>query len=405
MAETAGQSDGADETRAEQPSAQAAPRPEDRHSPDSDPQGDAQDAGTQGDANDDDKGDDEASGPPLYKRPIFWIIAGIVLVVAVIGGTLWWLHARQYESTDDAFVDAHIVRLAPQVPGVLVWVAAADNRHVNPGDLLAVIEPSGPQAQQEQAQADVRQAAASIAQAQAQVQVARANSAKARADTIATDAAAIKAQRDLQRYQSLVALDRAAVASTQVDAARAEADSRAGQALSARRQSQAAGDDVRVAFEQVKAARAQYRAQQARARQAAVTIGNLRLTASVAGQVVERSVNVGSYVAPGTQLMAIVPDQIWVTANFKETQLTLMRPGQHADIIVDAFPGVHFDGHVDSIERGAGQAFALLPPQNATGNYVKVVQRVPVRILFDRPDPRRWAIGPGMSVSPRIKVR
>jgi membrane fusion protein (multidrug efflux system) len=103
--------------------------------------------------------------------------------------------------------------------------------------------------------------------------------------------------------------------------------------------------------------------------------------------------------------MAIVPDQIWVTANFKETQLTYMHPGQHADIIVDAYPGVHFDGHVDSIERGAGQAFALLPPQNATGNYVKVVQRVPVRLLFDHPDPRRWSIGPGMSVSPRVKVR
>jgi membrane fusion protein (multidrug efflux system) len=152
-------------------------------------------------------------------------------------------------------------------------------------------------------------------------------------------------------------------------------------------------------------ARAQYRARQAAAAQAAVTISDLRLTAMVAGQVVERSVNVGSYVAPGTQLLAIVPDQIWVTANFKETQLTYMHPGQHADIIVDAYPGVHFDGHVDSIERGAGQAFALLPAQNATGNYVKVVQRVPVRILFDKPDPRRWSIGPGMSVSPRVKVR
>ncbi len=351
--------------------------------------------------------DDEAedTGPPIYKRPLFWIIAAIVLIVAVVGGVLWWLHARQYESTDDAFIDAHIVRLAPQVPGVLIWVASADNRHVRPGDLLAVIEPSGPQAQQEQAQADVKQAGTAIAQAQAQVQVARADRAKAQADTIAADAAAIKAARDLQRYQELMAIDRSAVASTQVDAARAEATSREGQALSAHRQAKSMADSVRVAQEQVKSARAQYSARQAQSRQAAVTIGQLRLTASVAGQVVERSVNVGSYVSPGTQLMAIVPDQIWVTANFKETQLTLMRPGQHADITVDAFPGVHFDGHVDSIERGAGQAFALLPPQNATGNYVKVVQRVPVRLLIDRPDPRQWAIGPGMSVSPRVKVQ
>jgi membrane fusion protein (multidrug efflux system) len=354
---------------------------------------------------DDGGDDDEDTGPPLYQRPIFWLVAVVVLVVAVVGGILWWLHARQYESTDDAFVDAHIVRLAPQVPGVLVWVAANDNRHVKPGDLLAVIEPSGPRAQQEQAQADVKQAAASIAQAQAQLQVALANSAKAQADTIAADADATKAARDLQRYRSLEVLDRSAVAATQIDAARAQAESSAGQALSLHRQAQATRDNVRVAEAQVTASRAQFSSQQARARQAAVTINDLRLTASVSGQVVERSVNVGSYVAPGTQLMAIVPDQIWVTANFKETQLTLMRPGQHADIIVDAFPGVHFDGHVDSIERGAGQAFALLPPQNATGNYVKVVQRVPVRLLFDSPDPRRWAIGPGMSVSPRVKVR
>ena len=349
--------------------------------------------------------DEKDDGPPLYKRPLFWIIAAIVLIVAIAGGILWWLHERQFESTDDAFVDAHIVRLAPEVAGVLIWVAADDNRHVKPGDLLAVIKPTGPEAQQAQAQADVRQAEASIAQAEAQLRVARANSAKAQADTIAADADAARSARDLRRYQALVALDRAAVASTQLDAARADAESRAGSALSLHRQARATSDNVRVAAEQVKVARAQYRARQAAAAQAAVTISDLRLTASVSGQVVERSVNVGSYVAPGTQLMAIVPDQIWVTANFKETQLTLMRPGQHADIIVDAYPGVHFDGHVDSLERGAGQAFALLPPQNATGNYVKVVQRVPVRILFDKPDPRRWSIGPGMSVSPRVKVR
>ncbi len=349
--------------------------------------------------------DEEDTGPPLYKRPLFWIISIVVLAIAIVGGLLWWLHARQYESTDDAFVDTHIVRLAPEVAGILIWVAPVDNRHVHPGDLLAVIKPTGPEAQQQQAQADVTQAAAGIAQAQAQLQVARANSAKARADTIAADADAAKTGRDLQRYMALVALDRSAVASTQVDAARADAEKAAGTALSLHRQAKATADNARVAAEQIKVARAQYRARQAAAAQAAVTIGDLRLTSSVDGQVVERSVNVGSYVAPGTQLMAIVPDQIWVTANFKETQLTLMRPGQHADIIVDAYPGVHFDGHVDSIERGAGQAFALLPPQNATGNYVKVVQRVPVRILFDKPDPRRWSIGPGMSVSPRVKVR
>ncbi|CAN5229163.1 hypothetical protein BH10PSE15_BH10PSE15_13070 [soil metagenome] len=151
-------------------------------------------------------------------------------------------------------------------------------------------------------------------------------------------------------------------------------------------------------------------AKQAQVKQANVTLGYLRLTAPVAGQVVNRQVNLGSYVGPGTQLMAIVPDHVWITANFKETQLRDMKIGQPVEIRVDAYPDIKFHGHVDSVQRGAGQAFALLPPQNATGNYVKVVQRVPVRIEFDRgdkdaPDPRKYPIGPGMSVVPTVKVR
>ena len=123
---------------------------------------------------------------------------------------------------------------------------------------------------------------------------------------------------------------------------------------------------------------------------------------------VNRQVNIGSYVAPGSQLMAIIPETMWITANFKETQLEHMRVGQPVDISIDAFPGVAFKGRVDSFQQGAGQAFAVLPPQNATGNYVKVVQRVPVRITFDvknGPDPRKYPIGPGMSAIPTVKVR
>ena len=165
---------------------------------------------------------------------------------------------------------------------------------------------------------------------------------------------------------------------------------------------------VAVARRAVSAAGAAIDAKKAEVKQAQVTVGDLRLTAPVSRQVVNRQVNVGSYVAPGTQLMAIVPDRMWVTANFKETQLALMRIGQPVDIAVDAFPDVKFRGHVDSIQRGAGQAFSILPAQNATGNYVKVVQRVPVRIEFDLQhgaDPRKYPIGPGMSVVPTVKVR
>ena len=368
-----------------------------------DPNGEDQQSDTeQQDESDDDK------KPSVFKKPLFWVILIVVVGALVISGVLYWLHARQFESTDDAFVDTHIVRLAPQVAGTLVQVADIDNRHVEAGRLLAVIKASGRDAQVAEAQANESQARAQYAQAQAQVTAAEAQRQQAAAQARVPMAAAIKAQQDLARYEALLRLDPNAVAGQQLDQARATARQTAADAAAAREQIDTATAQISVARKQVGAAKSVIDARRAQVEQANVTIGDLRLTAPVAGQVVNRSVNVGSYVAPGTQLMAIVPDKMWVTANFKETQLTLMKIGQPVDIHVDAYPGVDFKGHVDSIQRGAGQAFALLPPQNATGNYVKVVQRVPVRIVFDAkngPDPKRYPIGPGMSVVPTVKVR
>ena len=370
--------------------------------------GDAKDAAAE-DEEDGDHKDDGPKKPSLFKRPLFWIILVCVVAALVIGGTLYYLHARQYESTDDAFVDAHIVRIAAQNAGQLIEVAELDNRHVDAGRLLAVIQPSGPEAQLAEARANVVQAQAQVEQALAQVSAALATRAQTAQQARVPLANAVKAQQDLARYSALQRLDADAVAGQQLDQARATARSTAADAAAARRQIDTADAQVTVATRQVKAAEAVVGARRAAVDQAGVTLGNLRLTAPVAGQVVNRQVNLGSYVAPGTQLMAIVPDRMWVTANFKETQLALMRIGQAVAIQVDAYPGVEFRGHVDSIQRGAGQAFALLPPQNATGNYVKVVQRVPVRIVFDRdrdsPDPLRYPIGPGMSVVPTVKVR
>jgi len=374
-----------------------------------DPNGEDQQSDTeQQDESDDDKAEGDDKKPSVFKKPLFWIILVIVVGGLIIGGVLYWLHARQFESTDDAFVDTHIVRLAPQVAGTLVQVADIDNRHVEAGRLLAVIKASGRDAQVAEAQANESQARAQFAQAQAQVTAAEAQRQQAAAQARVPMAAAVKAQQDLARYEALLRLDPSAVAGQQLDQARATARQTAADAAAAREQIDTATAQISVARKQVGAAKSVIDARRAQVDQANVTIGDLRLTAPVAGQVVNRSVNVGSYVAPGTQLMAIVPDTMWVTANFKETQLTLMKIGQPVDIHVDAYPGVDFKGHVDSIQRGAGQAFALLPPQNATGNYVKVVQRVPVRIVFDAkngPDPKRYPIGPGMSVVPTVKVR
>jgi membrane fusion protein (multidrug efflux system) len=360
---------------------------------------------------DEEDGDEEEdSGPPLYKKPVFWIILIVVAVVLIVGGTLFWLHKRQYATTDDAFVDAHIVRIAAEVQGKLTQVADIDNRHVKAGTLLATIEPYASAASLDQARAQAAQADAGIQQAEAQVVSAQAQQGQAEAQARDPEAQAVKAAADLQRYLALQKLDAAAVSGTQIDQAREAAKSSAAQAAAARRAIDNAAAQVAVARKQVKASAAQKQAAEAQIRSAQVTVGHLDIRAPVSGQVVNRNVNLGSYVSSGTQLMAIVPDQIWVTANFKETQLAHMAIGQRVWLRVDAFPDVEFDGHVDSIQRGAGQAFALLPPQNATGNYVKVVQRVPVRILFDRPrrdspDPHAFPIGPGMSVVPTVKVR
>ena len=362
------------------------------------------------DEKDGDKSSDEEDGededkPSLFKKPLFWIILAVVVVALVVGGTLYYLHARQFETTDDAFVDAHIVRIAAQEAGQLVQVANIDNRHVEAGQLLAVVQPNGAVATRAEALANVEQARAQASQADADVLAAIRTREQAAAQSLAPLANAVKARQDLARYETLLRLDKNAVALQQLDQARATARSTAAEAAAARRQVAQADAQVEVARRAAKAARATIGARQAAVEQADVTIGNLRMTAPVSGQVVNRQVNLGSYVAPGAQLMAIVPDTMWITANFKETQLTHMRIGQPVEIRVDAYPSLKFVGHLDSIQRGAGQAFALLPPQNATGNYVKVVQRVPVRIEFVGQEWKKLPLGPGMSVVPTVKVR
>lgn len=380
----------------------SAKKGEDRPEADQEHKDGADDKG--GDNQDDDK-KDEDQGPPVYKRPIFWIIAIVVLAILIIGGLLYWLHARKYVSSDDAFVDTHIVRVAAETSGRLVSVVDLDNRHVQQGQLLAIIEPEAPEAQLAEAQAGVSQAEAAIEQAKAKLLSARATAQQAAENAIAPAANAEHAASDYQRYARLRALDAAAAAATQVEKARTDSEAQLGQARAAQKQVAMAQADVVAAAKDVDSARAQRDAALARVKQAQVTNGHLRISAPQAGQVVNRQVAVGSYVAPGQQLLAIVPDRMWVTANFKETQLTHMKVGQAVDIRVDAFPSVKFRGHVDSFQHGAGQAFSILPPQNATGNYVKVVQRVPVRIEFDGTEWRNYPIGPGMSVVPTVQVR
>ncbi|MDT7934734.1 MAG: HlyD family secretion protein [Sphingomonadaceae bacterium] len=367
---------------------------------------------------DDDGPGREKPRRPLTSRPIFWI--GLAaLIAALIGGFLYWQDARRFESTDDAYVDAHIVRVSPQTSGRLTAVPAQDNQHVKPGDLLAVIDPAELNASLQNAEAQLAEARGQLAQAEAEREQVRANIAAAEATrgqqsaNVGVPGAQVeRARRDLARYLQLQREQPSAVAQTTIDAARAELNVALAQEAAARASVRNAGANIGATVRQlasaeaaIKAAQAKVEAAQSRVDTAQITQNYGRIVAPIAGVVANRNVNVGSYVTPQSQLMAIVPDHMWVTANFKETQLAGMRVGQPVDIKVDAIPNVLFRGHIESFQRGAGQAFQLLPAQNATGNFVKVVQRVPVRIAFDSPDPLKYPIGPGMSVVPKVRVR
>jgi membrane fusion protein, multidrug efflux system len=339
-----------------------------------------------------------------HKRRFFIVLLCVILVV-LVAAFLYWLHARNYESTDDAFIDAHLVHIAPQIAGKVLHVYVNDNVAVHVGEVLVQIDPADPQSRYDQAQAQEQQVEAQLAQARTQVEVSKVALQRARADRSGAAAQAANAASQLRRYQGLQQALPAAVSRQQLDQAQATATNLAAQQQASAAEVNSASEQVKAAQSQVATAQAQLATAQAQLEQAHLNLGYTQLRAPVDGTVAHDSVAVGDYVEPGQQLMDIVPRDIWVTANFKETQLSLMRPGQKADLKIDAYPSVHFVGHVQSIQRGAGQAFALLPPQNATGNFVKVVQRVPVKILIDSPNNSRYVLGPGMSVDVTVRVR
>ncbi len=341
----------------------------------------------------------------LLQRPAVLIVGGVtLLLVLTLVGVLWWLHARHFESTDDAFVDAHLVHLAPQIMGQVVSVTVDDNQRVEVGQPLVVIDSADTQAHVAQAEAQRAQAQAQLANAQGQIVVNEATLRQSEADAAAAQAQATIAALDLARFERLAAINPAAVAQQQLDQARTTQQFAAAQRDSAVRVTQVRAAQVAASRTLVAAGVQQVAAAQAEVDEAGINLGYARITSPIAGHVAQKSVAVGQYVQPGTQILAIVPMQLWVTANFKETQLDLMRAGQVATIRVDACPEAVIHGHVDSIQRGAGQAFAVLPPENATGNFVKVVQRVPVKIVLDDV-PADCLIGPGMSAEPQVRVR
>jgi len=432
---------------------------------------------------------------PLYRRPGVLIAVALGLLVIIFFGGRYWLYARSHESTDDAFIDGHIIQVSPKVSGYVLKVYVTDNQQVKAGDLLAELDPRDLEAKLDQAKAalnagaaqrkqadtqvtltrvstraNVQQASAGVQQARSNIRGARAgaaaernrttqaaagvsaaeaNAEQARAQLAAAQAEAARANADVPRYQALaekdeVSLQRldqaiaaARTANAQVEAARekvsaAEAqinESRAAtsaqaanvqraqaqigvaqaqvnEALGRLAQANTAPQQVAVSQAQAASAGANIQQLEAAVAQAELELSYTKIYAPETGRVTRKAVETGALVQVGQPLLAVVPGDVWVTANFKESQIGSIRPGQPVDVSVDAYPDRVFKAHVDSIQAGTGARFSLIPPENATGSYVKVVQRVPVKIVFEPNQiDSQHLLAPGMSVVPEVKIK
>lgn len=347
----------------------------------------------------------EASGKErrngLLRRRSVLAIGAMLLAAALGGGYLYLDYAEHFQSTDDAFIAARQSALAPKVSGYITAVPVSDNEHVAAGDVIARIDDRDYRIALDQAEAQVAAAQASIENIDAQLQVQQAQISANEAQVEQAQAGLVFAQQQAARYQTLAKNGSGSVQNEQ-------------QYSSQLRQQQAAAASaqatLKLAQRQVQALQAQRGSAiaslaQAKAQrdQAQLNLSYTTVTAAQPGRVVNLTAAVGQFAQPGTNLTMFVPDQIWVTANFKEIQLDRLRPGDRVTLEIDAYPEREIRGHVDSVQPGSGTAFSLLPAQNATGNYVKIVQRVPVKIVMDDP-PADVALGPGMSVIPTVRV-
>jgi membrane fusion protein (multidrug efflux system) len=282
----------------------------------------------------------------LFRRPGVIIAAALFAIVGICYGAFAMFHSFTHESTDDAFIDVHFVSVAPKIAGRVAAVHVDDNQLIKKGDVLVEIDPGDFQVALAQAKANVAKDKA------AQIQ---ANANEKRAQDLFT-----KKVISIQERDTNVAASESSKASVEADEAAVE--------------------------------------------QAQLNLGYTKIKAPIDGYVTKEAVTTGDYVQVGQALMSLVPPRVWVIANFKETQLRSVRPGQPATVSIDAYEGLELHGHVDSIQAGSGAAFSLLPPENATGNYVKVVQRVPVKIVLDDQQELQRVLGPGMSAVPTIYV-
>jgi membrane fusion protein, multidrug efflux system len=342
--------------------------------------------------------------PPRKKgRKLKFLLVGVALLIVLIAVIFYYfLFIAPYESTDDAFIDGYVALISPRVPGQVARLMVMDNQEVKAGDVLVEIDPRDYQASLSQARADLAAASSQSSQSRAQVNVSEAKVAQAQAAVTSAEAEVQRANDDLKRYQSV---ESRAVSKSAIDLAQAQARTATANLESARSQVKAAEAEATLSEAGVETATATSQQAEAKLQQAELNLSYTKIIAPMDGRVTARTVQAGNYVQPGQALLALVPKDVWVTANFKETQLTCMKPGQPVELRMDAYPNRKFKGRVNSLQAGTGARFSLLPPENAVGNYIKVVQRVPVKIIFDEALPTNLDIAPGMSVVPKVKVK
>ena len=346
-------------------------------------------------------GSADDSGRSKRRRLLMLSLGGLLLASVAVAGYLYWDNASHFESTDDAFIAARQFAIAPKVSGYIAAVPVTDNQHVEAGQVIARIDDRDYRTALAQAEGQVEAAQASIANADAQLGVQQAQVAQGEFQVQQQEANLTFAQQQAGRYTKLAKDGWGTVQ----DAQQYTSQQRQGQAglKSAQTALVAAAKQLQVVKAQRSSAEANLAQATAQRDQAKLNLSYTTVTAAQPGRVVQLSGAVGQYAQPGTALAMFVPDDIWVTANFKETQLDHMRPGEKVSMHIDAYPDHALEGHVASVQPGSGTAFSLLPAQNATGNYVKIVQRVPVKIVLDHP-PADVALGPGMSVEPSVRV-
>lgn len=357
---------------------------------------------------------EEQAAQPATQAPVkktasrLWLFAGIGAILLIAAG-LWW---RGYgiETTDDAFIQSDITMIAPRVSGTVIAVHVVDNQSVKAGDALFEIDPADYATRVRQAEANLAAAKAQALSAEADLIITRTSApagvAQARAGLRAAQAQAERARADVARYESLFKKDE--ISQQTLDQATATAralQAQAEQAVAVLDAAQTTPQQTAAKEAMVASAQAAVAQSQAALDQARLQLSYTRVVAPADGLVTRKNLQPGSQVAAGGPVLALVGNQPWIVANFKETQLQHLRIGQPVKIKIDAYPARDFHARIDSLQAGTGSAFSLLPAENASGNYVKVVQRVPVKLVFDPAPEAGLHLVPGMSAVPRVDIR